>query len=151
MFSSENSLRKVHWISLVGVEEWRLPNTSTDVWLCTFCHVADSCCGIAHTTYYSGTFEGGYSARFIASNRAPEGAGRALYPSKQPRENTGLWPGTHSSVHALYHWVLAIKRGWPYMERLSALHAHSALQYRTYWSGRLQGTLHCPVLAHLGP
>ena len=32
----------MHWVSLVDVEEWRLPNTSTDVWLCTFCHVADS-------------------------------------------------------------------------------------------------------------
>ena len=31
--------------------EHRPPNTSTDVWLCTFCHVVDSCCGIAHTTW----------------------------------------------------------------------------------------------------
>ena len=36
---------------------------------------------------YSGTFQGGYSARFIAS-RVLKGARRVLYPSKQPRENT---------------------------------------------------------------
>ena len=42
--SPENSLRRVHWISLVGMEGQRLPSTSTDVWLSTFCHVANSCC-----------------------------------------------------------------------------------------------------------
>ena len=46
------SLRRVHSISTLHcfsertyVEEQRPPNTSTDVWLCTFCRVADSCCG----------------------------------------------------------------------------------------------------------
>ena len=29
----------VQWISLVDLEELSLPDTSTDVWLCTFCHV----------------------------------------------------------------------------------------------------------------
>ena len=37
---------------------------------------------------YSGTFQGGYSARFTASRRVLKGARRVLYPSKQPRENT---------------------------------------------------------------
>ena len=37
---------------------------------------------------YSGTFQGGYSARFIASRRVRKGARRVLYPSKQPKENT---------------------------------------------------------------
>ena len=36
---------------------------------------------------YSGTFQGGYSARFIASRRVLKGARRVLYPLKQPREN----------------------------------------------------------------
>ena len=31
---------------------------------------------------YSGTFQGGYSARFIASRRVLKGARRALYTSK---------------------------------------------------------------------
>ena len=50
VFFPGNCLRRVHWISLVHVEEQSPQNTSTDVWLCTFCHVADSCCDIAHTT-----------------------------------------------------------------------------------------------------
>ena len=47
---------------------------------------------------YSGTFQGGYSARFIAS-RVLKGARRVLYPSKQPRGNTGAHPAdSHSST-----------------------------------------------------
>ena len=36
---------------------------------------------------YSGTFQGGYSARFILYS-INEGAKWVLYPSKQPTENT---------------------------------------------------------------
>ena len=36
---------------------------------------------------YSGTFEGGYSARFIASRRVLIGARRVLYTSKRSKEN----------------------------------------------------------------
>ena len=70
--SPDNSLR-VHRISLVGVEEYRLPITSIDVALPT-----------PHD--YSGTFQGGYSARFTASKRVLEGAIRALYHSKNSYE-----------------------------------------------------------------
>ena len=42
--------KRMHCISLVDVEEWRPPNSSTDVWLYTVCHVADSCCGIDYMT-----------------------------------------------------------------------------------------------------
>ena len=37
---------------------------------------------------YSGTFQGGYSARFIATRRVLKGARRVLYLQKQLRENT---------------------------------------------------------------
>ena len=37
----------------------------------------------------SGTFQGGYSAMFIASRRVLKGARRVLYPPKQSREDTG--------------------------------------------------------------
>ena len=42
MVSPGISLRRVHRISLVDVEEMRPPSTTTDVWLCTFCHVAEN-------------------------------------------------------------------------------------------------------------
>ena len=50
VFAPEISSRRVHCISLVDVEEWRPPNSSTDVWLHTVCHVADSCRGIDYKT-----------------------------------------------------------------------------------------------------
>ena len=57
----------------MGVEEYRLPITSTDV--------------VSHTPHdYSGTFQGGCSARFTDSRRALNRSRRALNPSKQPRE-----------------------------------------------------------------
>ena len=40
-----------YWISPVDVcRGIETSHTGTDVWLCTSCHVADSCCGTAHTT-----------------------------------------------------------------------------------------------------
>ena len=49
----------------------RPSNTNTDVWLCTFCHVADSAVVLSTPHDYSGgTFQGEYSARFTASRRA---------------------------------------------------------------------------------
>ena len=56
MFSPDINLRRVHWMSLVGVEEYRLPIASIAAVLPT-----------PHD--YSGAFEGGYSARFTASRR----------------------------------------------------------------------------------
>ena len=69
MLSLENSLRRVHWMCLVGVEENTLPITSIDVALPT-----------PHD--YSGAFQGGCSARFTASRRVLKGARRAQYPSE---------------------------------------------------------------------
>ena len=51
-----HNLGRICWISLmdmclVVVEVCRPPNTSSGVWLCTVCHVGDSCCGIGHTTW----------------------------------------------------------------------------------------------------
>ena len=56
-------------MSPVGVEEYRLPITSIAVVLPT-----------PHD--YSGAFQGGYSAKFIASRRVLKGARRAVYPSE---------------------------------------------------------------------
>ena len=72
----------------MDIEEWRPPNTSTDVWLCTFCHVVLSLAVVLPTPHdYSGTIQGGYSARFIASRggflREQEGF---CTLQKQPRE-----------------------------------------------------------------
>ena len=50
MFSQENDLRKCTGIGLVKIGNETHPNTSTDVRMRTLCHVADSCCGIVHTT-----------------------------------------------------------------------------------------------------
>ena len=38
-----------------GALDWCSSCTS-DVWLCTFCHIADSCCGTAHTTWLYSTY-----------------------------------------------------------------------------------------------
>ena len=62
VFSPENCLRWVHWVRLVGVEENRLPVTSSDVVLPT-----------PHD--FSGTFQVGCSARFTASRRVREQEG----------------------------------------------------------------------------
>ncbi len=44
------------------MDGWRPANTSSTnvcVWLFTFCHVADSCCDIAYTTYIVAPFKEG--------------------------------------------------------------------------------------------
>ena len=69
VFSPEKPLQRVHWISLVDVEEYRLPITSIDVVLPT----PHDC---------SGAFQRGYSARFTASRRALKEAGKVQYSSK---------------------------------------------------------------------
>ena len=78
VFAPENSLSRVHWINLVGVEEYRLPITGIDVALPT-----------PHD--YSGTFQGGYSARFAASRRVLKEARRALYPSETAMRDHCSW------------------------------------------------------------
>ena len=74
----------------MDVEEWRPPNTSTDVWLCTSVMLLTlavvmllTLAVVLPTPYdYSGTFQGGYSARFIVSRRVLKGARKALSPFK---------------------------------------------------------------------
>ena len=74
VFSTKNCLRRVHWIRLLSVEEYRLPITNTDVVLST-----------PHDS--NGTFEGGYSAKFTASRRVLKGARRDSVPFKNSREH----------------------------------------------------------------
>ena len=67
----------VQWISLVDLEELSLPDTSTD------CGCALSVMLLTHTSphEYSGTFKGGYSARFGASRRLhKEAKGHCVIP-----------------------------------------------------------------------
>ena len=53
----------VQWVILVGVEVYRPPHTSTEVWLCTFCHFTDFVAWGLPTLYDysgSGTFQEGH-------------------------------------------------------------------------------------------
>ena len=53
----------------MDVEEWRPPNTSTDVWLCISVTLLTLAVVLPTPHDYSGTFQGGYSVRFIVSRR----------------------------------------------------------------------------------
>ena len=78
MLFPENSLRRVHWISLmdVYVEEQR-PPVQTLVLMCGFALsviVAALAVVLPSPHDCSSAFQRGYSARFIASRRVPKGA-----------------------------------------------------------------------------
>ena len=55
---------------------------------------------LCHMT--SGTFQGGYSAMFIASRRALQGQDRFCTIQEQPRENTGHHVSLLSTLSSLF-------------------------------------------------
>ena len=72
----ETSLRREHWISLVGFQALALMCRCTpSVMLLTLAVFLPT------PHYYSGTFQGGNSARLVALRRVLKGARRVLYPS----------------------------------------------------------------------
>ena len=84
----------------MGVKKSRPPNTSTDVCGCALSVMLLTLAVVLSTPHdYSGTFQGGYSARFTASRRALKGARRALYPLKQLKESAY----THNLLYHTQH------------------------------------------------
>ena len=57
----------MHLVILVDVEEYRPPDTSTDVWLCTSVMLLTPAVVLLTPHDYNGTVQEGYSARFTAS------------------------------------------------------------------------------------
>ena len=92
VFSPEKCLRRVHWVSLVGVEEYSLTITSTDV--------------VSHTPHgYSGAFQGGYSARSIASRRLLHPLKTASREQCHTRSTLHTVGGQHCHIHSTLHTV----------------------------------------------
>ena len=79
----------MHQVSLVSIEEYTPPNTSTGVWLCIFVMFLTVAVVLPTPRDYTGTFQGGYTDRFLSQGafiREQEG----FCPlQKQPRVNTG--------------------------------------------------------------